>query len=119
MLKTRCHYFIAIIIVIALGLLSRKLAFVPLWTGDLLWALMVYFMVRVILIRATIKQVALISLLLCFAIECSQLYQAPWINQIRQTLPGRLILGQGFLWGDLLAYTVGVGLGALADRKQE
>jgi hypothetical protein len=116
MLKTRWYYSIAIIIVIALGLLSRKLAFVPLWTGDLLWALMVYLMVRVILIKATIKQITFISLLFCFTIECSQLYQAPWISQIRQTLPGRLILGQGFLWGDLLAYTFGIAIGAAAER---
>jgi hypothetical protein len=89
---------------------------VPQWVGDLLWALMVYLMVRVLLINTSIKQVAIISLAFCFVIEFSQLYQADWINHIRQTLPGRLILGQGFLWSDLVAYMGGVMIGMLGER---
>jgi hypothetical protein len=111
MFKARLPYIIAVILVIALGLLSRKMAAIPLWIGDVLWALMVYLLVRALLITAPLKQVVLISLLFCFAIEFSQLYQAPWINHVRSTILGHLILGQGFLWGDLLAYLVGVGLG--------
>jgi len=111
MFKARLPYMIAVVVVIAAGLLSRKLPVVPLWVGDVLWALMVYLLVRAIFITSSLRLVAGISLLFCFAIEFSQLYQATWINNLRHTLPGRLILGQGFLWGDLLAYTVGIGLG--------
>ena len=117
MFKARLKYCVIIIIVIVAGLLSRKILWVPQWVGDLLWALMVYVMVRVLLINASIKQVAIISLAFCFVIEFSQLYQADWINQIRQTLPGRLILGQGFLWGDLLAYIGGVIVGAVGETR--
>lgn len=112
---TRVQYCFIVLAVIALGLLSRKLP-VPLWIGDMLWALMVYFIVRVFFIKYMVSKVAIIALLFSLCIEFSQLYQAPWINSLRQTLPGRLILGQGFLWSDLLAYTLGVGIGALADR---
>ena len=115
MFKARLKYCVIIIIVIVAGLLSRKILWVPQWIGDLLWALMVYVMVRVLLINASIKQVAIISLAFCFVIEFSQLYQADWINHIRQTLPGRLILGQGFLWSDLLAYTGGVMVGVVGE----
>lgn len=111
MFKARLPYLIAVIVVIALGLLSRRIPAIPQWVGDVLWALMVYLLVRAILISAPLKQVVFISLMFCFAIELSQLYQAPWINNIRHTLPGKLILGQGFLWSDLLAYTAGVGMG--------
>lgn len=111
MFKARLPYIIAVILVIALGLLSRKMAAIPLWVGDVLWALMVHLLVRALLITAPFKKVVLISLLFCFVIEFSQLYQAPWINHVRSTILGHLILGQGFLWGDLLAYLVGVGLG--------
>jgi hypothetical protein len=114
--KRRIIYIILVTLVIIAGLLSRRMAFVPLWVGDTLWALMVYLMVRVVWIKAPVKQVTVVSLLFCFAIECSQLYQAPWINQVRQTLPGKLILGQGFLWGDLLAYTLGIAIGAIAEH---
>ena len=116
-LKLRLYYLVAIIIVIALGLLSRHADFIPLWIGDILWALMVYFGIRALFITSPLKHVVMMSLLFCFVIEFSQLYQAPWINQVRSTLLGHLILGQGFLWGDLLAYIVGVGIGALLDKK--
>lgn len=48
------------------------------------------------------------SLLICYGIEFSQLYQSIWINELRNTLLGRYTLGQGFLWTDILAYTFGV-----------
>ena len=47
-------------------------------------------------------------LYLCFLLEFSQLYQVKWINNIRKTGPGKLVLGQGFLWSDLLAYSLGI-----------
>ena len=49
------------------------------------------------------------------AIELGQLYHAPWIDSIRQTTLGGLILGFGFLWSDLACYAVGVGLGVMID----
>jgi hypothetical protein len=116
MLKARLKYCVLIFIVMVAGLLSRKILWVPQLVGDLLWALMVYLMVRVLLINVSIKQVAIISLAFCFVIEFSQLYQANWINHIRQTLPGRLILGQGFLWSDLVAYIGGVMIGVLGEK---
>ena len=109
--KSRTIYFILIFITIAFGLLSRHIAGIPLFVGDILWGLMVYFIVRFLFIRRTLKWVIIASLLFCYAIEFSQLYQAPWINNIRHTVIGGLILGEVFLWGDMLSYTVGVGIG--------
>ena len=43
----------------------------------------------------------------------SQLYHAEWIDNIRATTLGGLVLGYGFLWSDLVAYTIGVGVGFL------
>jgi hypothetical protein len=47
------------------------------------------------------------------AIELSQLYHAPWIDSIRHTTLGGLILGFDFVWSDLVCYAVGVGIGVL------
>ncbi|MFD1256837.1 DUF2809 domain-containing protein [Mucilaginibacter terrae] len=116
MLKARLKYCILIIIVIIVGLLSRKVLCMPQWVGDLLWAFMVYLMVRVLLIKASTRRVAIISIAFCFIIELSQLYQAYWLNQLRQTLPGQLILGKGFLWSDLVAYIGGVVIGLVIER---
>lgn len=115
-MKQRIKYGVIIIIIIIAGLLSRRIHGMPLWIGDTLYAAMMYFMLRLVLLRKTVLFIAVISLLICFAIEFSQLWQAPWLNQLRSTLPGKLILGQGFLWEDLLAYTLGAALGALMDK---
>jgi hypothetical protein len=118
MFNARLTYILSALLVIVAGLLSRSIAGIPLWVGDVLWALMVYLAVRALFINIPLKQVVLISLLFCFCIEFSQLYQSVWINRIRQTLPGRLILGQGFLWGDLLAYMVGIAMGYGISRTR-
>ncbi|WP_342646099.1 DUF2809 domain-containing protein [Mucilaginibacter sp. CSA2-8R] len=106
--KLRLKYLLCITAVIATGLVSRKITFIPLWIGDALWAVMIYLLMRMILIQIPIFKIATWSLAFCFAIEISQLYQAPCINHIRSTLIGHLVLGQGFLWSDLVAYTGGI-----------
>lgn len=112
----RVLYLLLILITIVAGLLSRKISGIPAAAGDALWAMMIYLLMRMFLIRRSLKFAALVAILLCFAVEFSQLYRAPWINAIRTTLPGRLILGQGFLWSDLPAYALGVALGLLVDH---
>lgn len=44
-------------------------------------------------------------------IEVSQLYQAARITAWRETFMGKMILGHGFLWSDLVCYAAGVLLG--------
>ncbi|WP_073406855.1 DUF2809 domain-containing protein [Mucilaginibacter sp. OK098] len=116
MRKSHLAYFTLILTIIILGLLSRHINGSPLFIGDILWGLMVYFIVRFMLINQSIKWVSIASLLFCYSIEFSQLYQATWINSIRHTVIGGLILGETFVWGDLLCYTVGVGIGMLVNR---
>ncbi|MFI5138340.1 MAG: DUF2809 domain-containing protein [Sphingobacteriales bacterium] len=114
--KSRITYFFLIITTIILGLLSRHITGVPLFTGDVLWGLMVYFIVRFLFKQRGLRWTTIASLLFCYAIEFSQLYQAPWINNIRHTVLGGLILGETFLWGDMLSYTAGVGIGVLIEN---
>lgn len=84
-----------------LGLASRKWSlslspFVAQNAGDVLWAMMVYFGFRFLLVRKSTLTAIVLSFLFCFSIEFSQLYQEDWINQIRATMLGSLILGKGF-----------------------
>src|SRR5882762_2704821 len=113
MIRIRFIYLVLIIFIIISGLLSRHFSFIPLFIGDILWALMVYFIVRFLFINKAVKFIVIGSLLFCYAIEFSQLYKAPWINSLRHTLFGRLVLGEGFLWSDLLCYIVGIGIAVL------
>lgn len=116
MLKSRIIYCSLIVITIITGLLSRHFSFIPPFIGDILWAMMVYFIVRFLFIGKPVKFIVVSSLLFCYAIEFSQLYKAPWINELRHTLFGRLVLGAGFLWSDLLCYTVGVIIGVWINK---
>jgi hypothetical protein len=116
MTGSRSTYFILIIATIITGLLSRHFAFIPLFIGDILWALMVYLIMRFLFVTRPVKFIVLASLLFCYGIEFSQLYKSLWINDLLHTLFGRLVLGEGFLWSDLLCYTVGVGIGIWVDK---
>lgn len=62
-----------------------------------------------------IRQAAAGALAISFGVELSQLYHDTRIDGIRQTLFGRLILGSGFDWLDLVAYGVGVGVVSMLD----
>lgn len=115
MQRARLTYFIFIVTTILLGLLSRHIEGAPLFIGDILWGLMVYFIVGFLFINKSIRWVSIASLLFCYAIEFSQLYQAPWINNIRHTVIGGLVLGETFVWSDLLCYTIGIGIGILVN----
>ncbi|WP_244248403.1 ribosomal maturation YjgA family protein [Flavobacterium foetidum] len=108
MKKSRIQYFIFFVLTIFTGVLSRKISFVPLWIGDFLYAIMIYLFVRIIFPAKNVLSVILLSLLICYSIEFLQLYQDAWIIELRQTLFGRYVLGQGFLWCDILAYTFGI-----------
>jgi len=114
-MKPRLTYFILIILTIILGLMSRHIADIPLFIGDILWATMVYWIMRFLFITKSIQFSVIASLLFSYAIEFSQLYQAPWINNIRHTVIGGLVLGETFSWGDMLSYTVGVAIGVVID----
>jgi len=113
--KSRVTYFILTILTIILGLLSRHFKFIPLFIGDILWATMVYFIMRFLFINKPVRFNVIAALIFCFAIEFSQIYKVPWINDLRHTLFGRLVLGEGFLWSDLLCYVIGVGMGVAID----
>ncbi|WP_256375284.1 DUF2809 domain-containing protein [Pedobacter sp. ok626] len=111
MLKSkRIIYALLVIVVIALGIISRKVTVIPLIVGDVLYAVMMFLLIKFLLIQLRYWKVGLISLSICYLIEISQLYNAPWINQIRNTTIGALVLGHGFLWSDMIAYTVGTAI---------
>lgn len=117
MKNKRLQYFIIILIVITSGIISRKIPFIPFFIGDLLYAVMVYFIFRMLFLKISSLQTAILSLAFCILIECFQLYQAEWIIEIRKTFLGHLVLGEGFLWSDLLAYFLGTIMAILLDTN--
>lgn len=120
-MKNRIRYFIITIMIMFMGLLSRKFMFIfprniASFVGDMLWAMMVYFGFRFLFPKLNITKSLVLAFLFSFSIEISQLYQAEWINNIRNTIIGGLILGHGFLFEDLISYSIGIILGCVVDK---
>ena len=120
--RSRVLYGVLALAVVATGLLWRSgLIPLPPWLsnngGDALWALMVFVGLGFLLPRTSTLTVALLALGVAWGVEFSQLCHAPWIDAIRATIPGKLMLGNTFYWPDLIAYAVGVALGALAEWR--
>ena len=125
MKRNRGIYFILILVTMVLGISSRKFGaylpeFLSTYAGDTLWALMVFWGFGFLFARTSTVKIMLAALAFSYMIEFSQLYQADWINNLRHTMLGGLVLGFGFLWSDLVCYTVGVlagvGIGKAVQR---
>ena len=101
---------VGIIILIPIGLYSRHVSWLPDEVGDALWAMMVFCFWRIILVKKGLLFVALISLVHSYLVEFSQLIRWSWLVSFRSTFIGHMMLGQGFLWIDLLAYLIGISL---------
>ena len=119
-IRNRIIYGIAIVVTMLVGLFSRSglvpmPRFVVLYVGDGIWALLVFWLACFFKPAWPLKYRVAAALAFAYAIEFSQLYQADWINQIRQTRLGGLVLGFSFLPSDLVAYTIGIATGAGLD----
>jgi len=123
MIRRRRNPLVQIILIALasiLGISSRRYAhalpgFIAAYAGDTLWALAAFLGFGLILPRVSTRTIAMLALAFSVAVELSQLYHAPWIDSIRHTTIGGLILGFGFLWSDLACYSLGVGLGVLIE----
>jgi hypothetical protein len=118
--RSRLWLLVCVVAVIALGLASRKFpsmfpAIFGKYPGDALWAIMVFAGLAFIKPRASTVHLAVLAFAISCAVEFSQLYQAPWLNAIRDTTIGHLVLGSTFSWFDIVAYAVGVLIGSLVD----
>ena len=79
--------------------------------------MMVYFGFRFLLLYKSMLTAVFLSFIFCFGIEFSQMYQEDWINQIRNTLIGKIVLtGKGFLIIDLIRYTAGIIFASVLDK---
>lgn len=113
-------YMACAIAVVVLGLASRRFgshlpAFLAEFAGDTLWALLVFLGVSVLRPGTPLLHRGATALGFAVVVEVSQLFHAPWIDAIRATRIGGLVLGFGFLWTDLFCYVAGVLFGVCLD----
>jgi hypothetical protein len=108
------------IIVLGLGLRRYGLglgmpAMVIKYGGSILWAAMVFFLVALVRPASSPGWIAAIAALIAVAVELFRLIHTPWLDAFRLTLAGALLLGRIFSLWNILAYGVGILLGALLD----
>lgn len=84
--------------------------------GDSLWALVVFLCFGFVYPRSSTVRIGFIAVCFAWSVEFLQLYHADWIDGIRSTRLGQVVLGTTFNSPDLLAYVIGIALGTLAER---
>lgn len=119
--RNRILQALIVIAVIITGLIWRS-GWLPLpyllfkYGGDAMWAMVVFLGLGWLFQNARAVPLAIAALAISWAVEFFQIYRAPWIDAIRSTLPGRLVLGTTFNAPDLAAYAVGILLIAMGEH---
>ncbi len=119
--RSRFHYAILAALTIALGLASRHFSrFLPGWmaknAGDVLYAVMAYWLLGLLLPRLSPLRVALLTFLFCLGIELLKFVQIPWLVAARHSAAGRLVFGVGFHGSNLVCYALGTALAWGAEQ---
>ena len=107
-------------LLIALGLLSRRYPLPGIlaeYTGDALYATAAYAGYALFWPRGPSRALALLAFGSCLAVELSQAVNIKFLNDLRSTAVGAMLLGAGFKWPDLLAYLAGVSGAAVVDWR--
>ena len=114
-MRERVIPFVAALMTGLLGYGLRFYAPVPGWLRDASGgvAYVIFWMFAAVLVKpaSAALQVSITVLALTCGIEFLQLWHPAWLEQIRRTLPGRLILGTTFDWLDFPPYLLGAILG--------
>ncbi|MDB5584120.1 MAG: hypothetical protein JWR80_9296 [Bradyrhizobium sp.] len=92
-------------------------AFVVKYGGTILWGTMVFFLMAMAASHLSRPRIALIAAAIAIGVELFRLVHFPWLDAFRLTLPGALLLGRVFSVWNMLAYGVGIAIGALLDRS--
>ena len=112
--KRRLWFAGALVLLCLCGLAVRR------WNGvspnffntyfpDTAWTMAVYCGFGLLLDRGARCNLPA-SLIVSYLIEISQRFTSPLLLSLRSTTLGGLLLGYGFLWSDLVCYTVGAFL---------
>jgi hypothetical protein len=114
-------YLTIMAVILAFGLPARIVqdqlpTWYTLYFGDYLWAMLMFFICALILRNMSTFKVVAAALLFAYAIEISQLFHPNWLEYLRSIKLFALVLGYGFLWSDIAAYTLGIFTGALVER---
>ena len=120
MLTFNTKYFlfaIALFVIEVLIALFVHDRFVRPYVGDFLVVILIYCAVRTF-IKASPAKIALGVLLFSYAIEILQYFQIVDRLGLSGNEIAKTVIGYGFEWWDLVAYTLGVGLILILESRE-
>ena len=117
--RTRLIAAVAACVLVPAGLSTKAVpsAWVRGYAGDILIALFLAFCVRGLAPRRSAGFVVCAVGIYSVLVEISQCYHAPWIDSLRRTFPGAIVLGTTFQWMDLACYGAGLAVYTVFDRR--
>jgi hypothetical protein len=121
-MKKRLFYLLLTFVFIVIALTVREIwaylpDFINIWLGDYLWDVMLFWACMVLFLHTNRLKIALSLVVFCWCVEASQAFHTPWLDAFRNTTFGGLLLGHGFLWSDIIAYTAGVVTAYFVDKR--
>jgi hypothetical protein len=110
------------LVIIAFGLLSRSgHPIVPHWlaqnAGDALWTTCLYMTIAAVAPQFATRRLLVLAIGISFCVELSQLAEVQWLEEIRRTTAGHLLLGRGWQWADLPRYVAGALIAGVLDQQ--
>jgi hypothetical protein len=120
--RSRSLLLLGILLIIPIGLLARHARDAypgPLtaYNGDTLWPMLFYMLFAIALPAVRGGVLAVLALAATVAIEFLKLYHGPWIDAVRSTRIGVLLLGNTFLISHLACLVAGTTLALLLDLR--
>ena len=120
MLTFNFRYFLAALILFAVEILIAVFLHDPVirpFGGDFLVVILLYCCFKSFL-NTSVRRTAFVTLLIAYAIELLQyigfIYWLRWDNWPL----ARVVMGTTFQWGDILAYTLGIGFVMMVEQRR-
>jgi len=102
--------FTCLLFLVELGIaLFVRDAFIRPYGGDFLVVILLYYLVRTFYNTSAIK-VAIGVLIFSYIVEVLQYFQIVNLLGLKGNRPAEIIIGTGFSWEDMVAYTLGIML---------
>lgn len=89
-------------------------AFIRPYIGDVLVVILLYYMVTSF-VNTPVLKTAIAVLLFAYLIETLQYFNFVGLIGLSDSKLANIIIGNSFAWGDMLAYTVGIGIVLLLE----
>lgn len=106
------YYFVwsVVLFLIELGIaIFLNDDFIRPYVGDVLVVILIYATVRAFF-KVSISTAAIAVLLFAFGVEFLQYFRIVEILGLESSAIARTVIGTTFVWEDLIAYTIGVGI---------